>query len=488
MELSVPETQQQTIKPLTILNKSILICTLYLVLNTLCFPIFAQHSIIGYWEGNVTFSLGQLNMNVTFTQDKDSLKATMDIPQQNAKNLPLLNVKFNDPSVYFELGSRIGVAKYDGKLIKDTIKGKFTQNVVEGTFVLYRVNPKDTVAERLPYKVEAVTFSNGENTFGATLTSPETPGRHPVIVLISGTGPNNRDEEIFGYKPFKMIADHLTRQGFAVLRYDKRGIGESKGKSISESTTFDFATDVEQAVKMLKTRNDIDTTKIGLLGHSEGGIIAPLVASRNNDIAFIILMAGTGVKGSDVSLEQKKLILQKSGEKEEQINKLLKSTAKLYDDLRKNKGVDKLRQDIKEEIVSQYPKDTANAPTQKEKDSIINLLTDIHLKQVQSTWYRYFIDYDPAPALEKVTCPVLVLFGEMDVQVSPQQNQKPITDALKKAGNKDVTVKIFPKANHLFLTAITGNISEYGTLEKVFVPGFLATISEWVRKRCGLSN
>ena len=471
------------------MNKILFKGTLYLILCAIyCTPIKSQHSIIGYWEGNVTFSLGQLNMNVTFTQDKDSLKATMDIPQQNAKNLSLLNVKFNDPSVYFELGSRIGMAKYDGKLIKDTIKGKFTQNVVEGTFVLYRVNPKDTVAERLPYKVESVTFSNGENTFGGTLTSPETPGRHPVIVLIAGSGAHNRDEEIFGFKPFKMIADHLTRQGFAVLRYDKRGVGESKGKTIDESTTFDFATDVEQAIKMLKTRNDIDTTKIGLLGHSEGGIIAPLVASRNKDIAFIILMAGTGVKGSDVMLEQKKLIMEKAGSTEKDIKKSLQSSKDIFEAIRKNKGFDKIRKEIKEEILANYPKDTSKTSNKEEKDSLINLIVEQQMKPIQSNWFKYFIDYDPQPSLEKVTCPVLVLFGDMDVQVSSQQNQKPITDALKKAGNKDVTVKIFPKANHLFLTAITGNIDEYGTLEKVFVPGFLATISEWARKRCGLSN
>jgi pimeloyl-ACP methyl ester carboxylesterase len=427
-------------------------------------------------------------MNVAFTQDKDSLKATMDIPQQNAKNLPLLNVKFNDPSVYFELGSRIGVAKYDGKLIKDTIKGKFTQNVVEGTFTLYRINPKDTVTERLPYKVESVTFSNGENTFGATLTSPLTPGRHPVIVLIAGSGAHNRDEEILGYKPFKMIANHLTRQGFAVLRYDKRGVGESKGKTTAESTTMDFATDVEQAVKMLKTRNDVDTTKIGLLGHSEGGIIAPLVASRNKDIAFIILMAGTGIKGSDVMLEQKKLIMEKSGAKESNIKKSLQSSKDIFEAIRKNKGFDKIRKEIKEEILANYPKDTSKAFSKAEQDSFINLMVEQQMKPIQSNWFKYFLEYDPVPALEKVTCPVLVLFGEMDVQVSPQQNQKPIVDALKKAGNKDVTVRVFPKANHLFLTAITGNIDEYRTLDKVFVPGFLATISEWARKRCGLSN
>ena len=470
------------------MNKILFKCTLYLILNTLCFPDFAQHSITGYWEGNVTFSLGVLNMNVAFTQDKDSLKATMDIPQQNAKNLPLLNVKFNDPSVYFELGSRIGVAKYDGKLIKDTIKGKFTQNVVEGTFTLYRINPKDTVTERLPYKVESVTFSNGENTFGATLTSPLTPGRHPVIVLIAGSGAHNRDEEILGYKPFKMIANHLTRQGFAVLRYDKRGVGESKGKTTAESTTMDFATDVEQAVKMLKTRNDVDTTKIGLLGHSEGGIIAPLVASRNKDIAFIILMAGTGIKGSDVMLEQKKLIMEKSGAKESNIKKSLQSSKDIFEAIRKNKGFDKIRKEIKEEILANYPKDTSKAFSKAEQDSFINLMVEQQMKPIQSNWFKYFLEYDPVPALEKVTCPVLVLFGEMDVQVSPQQNQKPIVDALKKAGNKDVTVRVFPKANHLFLTAITGNIDEYRTLDKVFVPGFLATISEWARKRCGLSN
>ncbi len=444
----------------------------------------------GSYEGHISFSLGELAIIVHFDSSHDSLKATIDIPQQGAKNMELKNVKFNATNLYFELPAGPGVAKFDGKIFKDSIAGSFTQATVVGTFHLDKIKPSDTFIEKpkLPYREEEISFTNGENTFAGTLTIPETGGKHPAVILITGSGAQNRDEEIMGFKPFKIIADHLSRYGIAVLRYDDRGFGESKGKTVNESTTMDFATDVEKAFAYLKGRSDIDASKIGLLGHSEGGVVAPMVASRNKDIAFIILMAGTAVKGEDVMNEQKKLIMQLAGATPQEIEKSINHSKDLFKALRTGKGMEQVKQELKEEVLAMAAKDTAQKPKTKKEEEQLDAALDAQLKSYQSPWMRYFIDLNPQPFLEKVTCPVLILFGELDVQVSAKQNEIPMRNALNKAGNKDVTIHILPKANHLFMTAKTGNIDEYGMLKHEFVAGFLVNISEWTRKVCKLTK
>ncbi|MEI6816045.1 MAG: alpha/beta hydrolase [Bacteroidota bacterium] len=441
----------------------------------------------GAYEGHIVFSLGELGIVVNFKKTHDSLTATIDIPMQGAKGKPLSNVKFNDPNIYFELPAGPGLAKFDGKIKQDSIVGAFTQAAVVGTFNLVKLKPEDTITPskpKLPFKEESVKFTNGENTFGGTLTIPDKPGKHPAVIMITGSGAQNRDEEILGFKPFKIIAEHMGRCEIAVLRYDDRGVGESKGKTVNESTTLDFATDVEQAIKYLKTRPDIDTTKIGLMGHSEGGIIAPIVASRNKDVAFIVLMAGSGVKGEDVMNEQKRLIMKKAGSSDEEITKSLKLSEQVFTAIRKNKGMDAVKKELKKQVLEMAAKDTAKKKKTPEEEAQLDQMLDAQLKAYQSVWMKCFIDLDPRPYLEKTTCPALVLFGELDVQVPPKQNEKPIADALKKAGNKDVRISVFPKTNHLFQEAKTGNIDEYAMLNKEFVPGFLVMVSEWIRKHC----
>jgi pimeloyl-ACP methyl ester carboxylesterase len=440
----------------------------------------------GSYEGHITYSLGELAIIVNFNAINDSLKATIDIPLQGARKIELKNVKFTDPNIYFELPAGPGLAKFDGKVMKDSIVGSFTQGAVVGTFKLLKTKAEDTLTkQKLPYKEEAVTFASDGNTLAGTLSIPEGTGKHPAIIMISGSGANNRDEEIYGFKLFKIIADHLSRYGIAVLRYDKRGVGESKGKSVSESTTMDFAGDVEKAVQYLKTRNDIDTTKIGLFGHSEGGVIAPIVASRNKDIDFIILMAGPAVKADEVLNEQKRLIMQLAGSSKEEINKAIQMNKDVFNATRTGKGMDKIKKQMKDEVKAKFVNDSSK---NKQTDAELDAAIDAQLKRYESVWWKYFIDFDPKPYLEKVNCPVLALFGELDVQVPAKQSEQPMRDALKKAGNKDVTINIIPTANHLFQEAKTGNIDEYAMLKHEFAPGFLIQISEWTRRVCKLTN
>ncbi|MBC8486208.1 MAG: alpha/beta hydrolase [Bacteroidetes bacterium] len=451
----------------------------------------SQEVIDGRWEGSISIMETNLEIIVNLESINDSLTGTIDIPQQNASNLPLSNIRYDFPKLSFVLEIPTGNAEFEGEIIQDSIKGSFQQSGVKGTFYLSRSkgdNQEVLEDEVLPYIEEEVTFYNGDIKLSGTLTLPEYPGKHPAVVMITGSGPQDRNEEIFGFKIFKIIADHFTKNGIAVLRYDDRGVGESTG-NISESTTEDFAGDVTEAVKYLQTRNDIRHDNIGLCGHSEGGIIAPLVASRYKDIAFIILVAGTGVTGEEIILEQTRLILKTNGMTDEEIKENSEQSKNLFSLLKSGIDKDEIISELRKLILKDYESMTEE---EKElitnKDEYVNNTANSKYDQLTSPWMTYFLFYDPVPALEKVTCPVLMLFGGLDLQVPVSQNEKPMVDALLMGNNKDFEVKTFPKANHLFQTANTGSPSEYANLPKEFTPGFLDYMTSWILERFSVSR
>ncbi|MFC2092776.1 alpha/beta hydrolase family protein [Bacteroidota bacterium] len=452
---------------------------------------FSQESIDGHWKGSILIMNTELGIIVCIETDNDSITGKIDIPQQNASNLSLSNIHYDFPKLSFVLEIPTGNAEFKGEIIQDSIKGSFQQSGIKGIFTLSRTSldtQKVLEDEVLPYIEEEVTFHNGDIKLSGTLTLPEYPGKHPAVVMITGSGPQDRNEEIYGFKIFKIIADHFTKNGIAVLRYDDRGVGESTG-NISESTTEDFAGDVIEAVKYLQTRNDIRHDNIGLCGHSEGGIIAPLVASKHKDITFIILMAGTGVTGEEIVLEQTELILKAEGMSDEEIKESLEQSKKLFTDLKSGKEKDEIISEIRKQILGDYkdmPEEQKELITNK--DEYADKTANSKYEQLSSPWMSYFLSYDPVPALEKVTCPVLMLFGELDLQVSVVQNEKPMIDALIRGNNKDFEVKTFPKANHLFQTANNGSPSEYPNLLKEFIPDFLDFISSWILERFSVSR
>jgi dienelactone hydrolase len=451
-------------------------------------PAFSQQPIDGSWSGAISIMGTELGIGVKFKTDSDSVRGTIDIPEQGAKDLKLIHVEFTPPKVYFELPAGPGLAVFDGKLDGDSIKGNFMQAGMQGEFHLgkgeIKTGKKEEETEIVPYNSEEVTFTNGDIKFAGTLTIPKTEGKHPAVVMITGSGPQNRDEELFGFKPFKIIADYLTRNGIAVLRYDDEGVGGSTGKNVMQYTTEDFAGDVLKAVEFLKTRNDINPEQIGLIGHSEGGIIAPLAASKSNDIAFIVLMAGTGVKGVDIIKEQSKLIMEADKTPEEDIKANQEMIDKGYKILESDGNLDDLKPEVEKEVQREFnsmPEEKKSAI--KDKDEYIKTMVDAELRQYKMPWFKFFLSYNPAPALEKVKCPVLMLFGALDLQVPPAQNKAPMEKALQEGGNTDYMSVVFPKANHLFLEAKTGSPSEYSSLPKEFVPDFLDTIKDWITKR-----
>ena len=475
------------------MKKFISIYIVFLFSILLIHPTYSQQVINGSWSGAIQIMGAELGIDVKFKTETDSIRGTIDIPPQNAKDLKLIHIAFASPKVYFELPAGT-IAVFDGELQGDSITGKFLQSGMEGKFYLKKTSddatlkkdtlPEKTVIEELPYNSEEVTFTNGDITFAGTITTPKTEGKHPAVVMITGSGPQNRDEELVGFKPFKIIADYLTRNGIAVLRYDDRGVGGSTGKNVSEYTSEDFAGDVLEAVKFLKTRPDINPEQIGLIGHSEGGIVAPISASKSKDVAFIILIAGTGVKGIDILKEQTSLIMKANDAKEEEIKETTEMFEKVYKVIESNGDWSELHKEFEKSILESYDEMTEEQKkTITDKNEYAKSMADLQIKQMQSIWMKYFIVYNPAPTLEKVTCPVLMLFGELDLQVPPSQNREPMEKALEKGGNKDFKTMIFPKANHLFQSATTGSPNEYAKLPKEFVPGFLDAMKDWIGER-----
>lgn len=337
-----------------------------------------------------------------------------------------------------------------------------------------------------PYYTEDITFENSQAgiTLAGTLALPSTQGNFPAVILISGSGPQNRDEEIAGHRPFLIIADHLTKHGLAVLRFDDRGVGQSTG-DFKAATIADFASDVGSAIKYVKARKEINHNKIGLIGHSEGGMVAPLVASESEDVRFIVMLACPGIDLVKLILRQQELIAKANGVSESDINDyILPVHKKAYHMITTCSDSTALKADLRNLIEESYDKikeaydksSTSFVQGNIPKEKVISLLVDMW----SSEYYRNFLRYDPAPILEKVACPVLALNGEKDLQVTPEENLAGISEALKRGGNTNVTVVALPNLNHLFQNCKTGSPEEYDEIEETFSPIALKEISDWI--------
>ncbi len=433
----------------------------------------------GAWAGAIGIMGQKLDIVVTFTGEGPSLKGTIDIPQQGTTGLPLINVKVEGAAVHFELQAGPGLAVFEGERKGDTIAGTFEQSGMKGTFDL---TPKKAAAPEPPppYAAEEVKIPAGAVTLAGTLTLPAGSGPHPVVVLITGSGAQDRDETVLGMKPFRLLADYLTRQGVAVLRCDDRGIGGTTG-SMAMATTADFADDAAAMVQFLKGRADIDKAHIGLLGHSEGGLVAPMVASRSKDVAFVVLMSAPAVPGDQILVAQGRLLGEASKVPAEQIAKNADLQRQLFAAVRTGAGW----KEVEERAYAETRASFETLPEAQRKgigdlDAFARKTAAQQLAAARSPWFKYFLEYDPAPALAKLTVPVLAVFGERDLQVPAAQNREPMEAIFKKSGNRRVAFHVIPRANHLYQDSITGNATEYATLKKEFLPGFLELVGTWV--------
>jgi pimeloyl-ACP methyl ester carboxylesterase len=452
-------------------------CITALAVVLLASVVFAQQPaspVAGAWEGAIAVGAAKLRIGVSIAVQPDGkLTATLDSPDQGAYGLPLSDVVFGDGVLKFAL--RMANGSYEGRLDESgtEITGTWTQGMAM-PLVLKRIEkllrparPQEPKAP-FPYRSEEVAIANpaGRAVLAGTLTLPEGKGPFPAVVLISGSGAQNRDEEIFGHKPFLVLADHLTRHGVAVLRYDDRGVGKSTG-AFAGATSEDFAGDAWAAWQALNARPEIDARRIGLLGHSEGGLIAPMLAAAHPEIAFIVLVGGPGVTGERILLAQAAAIMKASGTPESAVAANTALQKQVFAILREETSMARIAERL-----------AAIPAGSKEASAAL-------VKQTATPWMRFFVLHDPAPVLARVRCPVLALGAELDLQVLPDQNLPAIEAALTQGGNGDATVVRLPGLNHLLQPAKTGVPAEYAQIEVTVAPVALDAIATWIRRRTG---
>ena len=451
----------------------------------------SEISIEGIWQGKLKVPGTELSIVFKISQNPEgTLTATLDSPDQGVTGIPVEEVIFKDNTLHLEVKSVGGV--YEGKVSEDflVIEGEWKQS--GGTFPL-TLKRVDKAVEILrpqvpkkpyPYIEEEVAYENKEAgiTLAGTLTLPSGKGPSPVVLLISGSGPQDRNETIYNHHPFLVLADYLTRQGIAVLRVDDRGVGESTG-DFSQATSVDFASDVLAGIEYLKTRKEINPEQIGLIGHSEGGLIAPMVAVKSPDVAFIILMAGTGLTGEEILYLQGALISRAMGVSEEDIAKNRQFNEKIFSVIKEEKDKKNAEERLRQMFMEDWEK---MSDEKKEQIGDPEVFLEAQLKSLLSSWLKFFLTYDPKPTLNKVKCPVLAINGEKDLQVPPKENLSAIEEALKVGGNQNYTIKELPGLNHLFQTAQTGLPAEYAKIEETISPVALKIISDWILEQTKL--
>lgn len=462
--------------------------TMVLALLFACASLSAQtpSGIAGRWDGAVDVGGTTLPVTVAFADNTSGLTATIDI--QGAKGLPLKAVSYAsaDKKVHFELAAGLGVATFEGSLDGATMRGTFAQNAVRGTFTITREGapkPAGPPKEVVPYKEEDVTFTDGAITLAGTLTIPEGAGPFPAFVMVTGSGLQNRDEEILGFKIFRVIADYMTRHGIATLRYDDRGAGGSTG-NIAMATTEDFAGDALAGVALLAARPDIDRKHIGVFGHSEGGAVAAIAAAKSPEsVGFIIMMAGGAVSGATVLHQQAGDGARELGATGAQVARIMAAQQKAFDAVAANAPVSVLTDAVRELVTAQLEgRPEAARAAIGDTAAAVERILPTGVAQLNNPWMRYFVTTDPATFIARVKCPAFAAFGSKDTQVPVSLHKAPLEAALAKGGNTRVTVKVYPDANHLFIKANTGQVSEYATLPKVFVPEFLDDLVAFVKR------
>jgi pimeloyl-ACP methyl ester carboxylesterase len=448
-------------------------------------------SAAGTWAGHISLPPGPLAISVVLARDEAGVwSGTIDIPAQRAHGLKLTGVVVSDPSVTFEIANVGGQPTFTGTRTGDRISGTFSQNGGTFRFELGRGADAAAVAAPprtprpqepkppLPYTAEDVTYRNDAAgvRLAGTLTRPSTGGPFPAVVLITGSGAEDRDETVFNHKPFLVLADALTRRGIAVLRSDDRGVGGSD-RGPAGATSKDFAGDVAAAVAYLETRPDIDRRHIGLIGHSEGGLIAPMVAASSPDVAFIVLMAGPGVPGDQTMYLQAAALARAQGASEALIAWDRSVRQRIYDE-------------VKSETDGK-PNAAARQALLVDVPTLPGVMSEAAARQATATilagastpWFRFMLAYDPRPTLERVRCPVLAINGERDTQVIAHENLDAIRSALEAGGNRDVTIKALPGLNHLFQTSTTGRPDEYESIDETIAPAALDLIGDWIVRR-----
>tara|TARA_R110002033_G_scaffold38831_1_gene78355 strand:+ start:7462 stop:8856 length:1395 start_codon:yes stop_codon:yes gene_type:complete len=459
--------------------------TITILLITLAITSALSQDITGDWSGKTKRGDKEITFVFNIEQENSMYSTTMNVPTFRVSGIKPSVTTFTNGKLIID-GSNVGmnyeaVFNIEAQQFEGTYKEggvELILNLKKGAVKMADSRRPQEPVKPYPYYEEDVLFNNIEAkiTLAGTLTLPTKNGKFPVAILISGSGPQDRDESFMGHKPFLVLSDYLTKQGIGVLRFDDRGIGKSTG-DFGNATTEDFSKDVLSAITYLKTRNDVDIKNIGLIGHSEGGIIAPLVANNSKDVAFMVLLASTGISGTELSVMQSKTLRQFPVKDEVAYEK---NTRKAIAIVTSNKS----ESEIKEELTNHYNAffrpilTSLNVPEEK-----IYLFIESQLKTSLKPWSRYFLQYNPADEIEKLQIPVLSLNGSKDTQVNAKVNQEGIKNALIKGENKDYKIVELENLNHFFQECETGKMDEYRKIEQTFSPTALKEISNWILKR-----
>lgn len=452
----------------------------WLLLTTMGLALAADDIAAGWWQGQLAKELGGFRLAVHLSRaDGGAWTGTLDSPDQGLAGVPLSEVSVVDGTLRCAI--RGAQTSFEGKLAADgqTIVGTLTARGTPlpltfaratGTFV---VNRPQEPRPPFPYDIREAQVANADAagvSLAGTLTVPAGAGPWPAVVLVSGSGPNNRDEEVFGHRPFAVLADHLSRNGVAVLRYDKRGIGGSKG-DYAGATTADFASDAGACLRWLRQQPGIAGDRVGLLGHSEGGLVVPVVANRApGEAAFVVLLGGPAVTGADILTRQTILLSRTQGVDDTALAAIEKAHRALVKRAAEGASAEELRPLVKALMAAQ-----GSPADDKTADAVAGGLL--------SPWMKGFLTYDPAPALRGLKVPVLALTGELDLQVEPGQNLPVMVAAFEAGGVRDYTVSKVGGVNHLLQPARTGGVDEYAKVEMTTEPRVLAQISAWILSR-----
>ncbi|GMV36675.1 MAG: lipoprotein [Fimbriimonadales bacterium] len=454
-----------------------------------------QDPVVGYWEGTLAVPGGQqlrLGLHVAKLEG-GGYSAKLDSLDQGAFGLGVDQFTFESGKVTFEMKT-LG-AQFEGTMAEDqqSIVGKFRQSGLTMDLTLAK-KEKPATSQRpqepkppYPYLVEDVQFRNerADILLAGTVTIPRGAGPFPGIVLVSGSGPQDRNEALLGHKPFLVLADHLTRRGIAVLRFDDRGVGKSEG-NFATATSEDFVTDAIAAVEFLRTRSGVDPNLVGIAGHSEGGLVAPIAAVRSPNVAFIVLLAGTGVVGEEILYLQAELISRAEGATDQEIAEGRRAQERIFEIVKLDVTPaerERRLQALASELVTSLSERQRKALGGNEEAYIQS-----QIRMVSSPWFRYFLTYDPAPTLRKVRVPVLAINGELDLQVPAKVNLGAIERALEEGGNRNYEVHELKGLNHLFQTAKTGSPTEYATIQETMSPTAMELIADWVLRLRGTAK
>ncbi|MDN3670582.1 alpha/beta fold hydrolase [Echinicola jeungdonensis] len=442
----------------------------------------SQIDLAGHWKGVLKISGQELPLIFNFEATEEGWKGSLNNPAQGAKGIPMSKVQYLKPNLTLEI-NQIN-ARYIGVLVSDTLQGTFSQGGMNFQLKLAKVEAESLIPNRPqnpkgPFEYETIetSFNNLQDGFNlkGTITKPKGMGPFPAVVLVTGSGPQNRNGELMGHQPFWVIADFLTRKGIVVLRYDERGVGKSGGE-YNQATTYDFRRDAELALDHLKKYPFVDQMKTGILGHSEGGMIAWMLAAEKKGLGFIVSLAGPVVPIVDLMNQQTKDILEQSGLPEERKQMQMELNDRIYKTFLETQHKDSLQNKLDNTIKGYLIELGEDGEVVEEQYKVIKNA----YKNLLTPWYYEFIRFDPTNYVQNANCPALALFGEKDLQVNGKINSNKL-DSLKSNGQmENIDIRLYPKMNHLFQNSETGAISEYSIIEETFNEEVMRDIAQWI--------